>query len=202
MQPFVRLTSTAVALMEDNIDTDVIFPARFLLLLGRAGMGKHLFADRRVTPEGLRRETFVLNGEGAEGVQILIAGASFGCGSSREQAVWALADYGLRCVIAPSFGEIFNENCFRNGVLPLSWPAPTVTALAAEAQAGASFSVDLERENLTVGSGLSLPFVVQSDRRQTLLSGLDETDMILQRDGSSIRAFEQHHRSQQPWLFQ
>ncbi len=202
MQPFVRLTSTAVALMEDNIDTDVIFPARFLLLLGRAGMGQHLFADRRFTPDGLRREDFVLNRKGAAGAQILIAGASFGCGSSREQAVWALADHGFRCVIAPSFGEIFSENCFRNSVLPLSWPAVTVAALAREAQAGSGFSVDLESNILTAGDAITLDIQVPPDKRAALLSGLDETETILQRDGARIRAFEQRHRSQQPWLFE
>lgn len=150
MEPFVRLDAVAAPLAGDNVDTDIIFPARFLLLMEREGLGRYAFHDRRFDGADRERPDFVLNRPPFRDAGILIAGANFGCGSSREQAVWALRGFGIRCVIAPGFGEIFLGNCYKNGVLPIVLAAETVAALALVASAGSRFVVDLVAMTLSV----------------------------------------------------
>lgn len=186
MQPFTRVTGTAFSLDEDNVDTDVIYPARFLTITARDGLGAYAFADRTVRPSGQ---------------PVLVAGANFGCGSSREQAVWALMGAGVRCVIAPGFGEIFHGNCLRNGVLPVVLPGEQAAELHIAAQAGLPFSVDLLECSIQVGHASPIAFALPEPQRQALLNGWDETEAILARDGDAISAFEARQRASQPWLW-
>ena len=181
-----------------DVDTDVIFPARFLLLLDKAGLGKHLFHERRYR-EG-RTTDFVLNSPPFDKARILVAGKNFGSGSSREQAVWALADFGIRCVIAPSFGEIFYNNCFKNGVLAIVLAGdPHERIMSAAATAG-SIAVDLETQQVSLSNGASLPFDIDPYHRRALLLGLDEIGAILADDASKIDAFEALQRDTFPWV--
>jgi 3-isopropylmalate/(R)-2-methylmalate dehydratase small subunit len=202
MQPFTRLSGTAAALLEENIDTDIIFPARFLLITDRHGLGRYAFHDRRFDTQGEEVASFVMNQMPWRDAPILIAGANFGSGSSREQAVWALLGQGIRCVVAESFGEIFYGNCFRNGVLPIVLSLATIAALAAAAQSGQPFIIDLEMQTIRVGDAPPLAFEIAAQHRLALLNGWDETDMILNARGDAIAAFEERHRRIQPWLFE
>ncbi len=202
MQPFTHLSGTATALPEENVDTDIIFPARFLLITDRHGLGRYAFHDRRFAPDGTEIASFVLNQAPWRDAPILIAGANFGSGSSREQAVWALLGQGIRCVVAPSFGEIFHGNCFRNGVLPIVLDPPTIAALSAAAQDGQRFVIDLETQTIRVGDAPPLSFEIAAQHRLALINGWDETDMILNARGEDIAAFEVRHQRIQPWLFE
>lgn len=186
MQPFTRITGQAFSLDEDNIDTDVIYPARFLTITAREGLGVYAFADRELQ---------------LGGAAVLVAGANFGCGSSREQAVWALLGAGVRCVIAPGFGEIFAGNCLRNGMLPVVLDQNIVAGLHRRAQAGDVFTVDLHDCTLQAGDAPPLTFAIAEPQRQALLNGWDETAAILARDSEAISAFEQRQRQTQPWLW-
>jgi 3-isopropylmalate/(R)-2-methylmalate dehydratase small subunit len=200
MERFTRLTGIAAPLPETHVDTDVIFPARFLLLPDKKGLGEQLFNERRTnrTADGPR---FVLDTPPWHEARILVAGAAFGTGSSREQAVWALADFGIRCVIAPSFGEIFYANCFKNGVLPIVLePEPHARAIA-EAQAAAPMTIDLEACAIRLGNGATIGFQVEPDRRRALLLGLDEIGAVLVDDAADIAAFEERQRASKPWLY-
>ena len=200
MTPFTRLVSLAVPMAEANIDTDIIVPARFLLITDKAGLARAAFHDRRFDPDGNPRREFVLNDLRYSGAQILIGGANFGCGSSREQAVWALAELGFRCVIAPSFGEIFAANCDRNGVLTVVLDAAIVASLMAGASALRPLAVDLGA--CTIGTGGDLiPFTIDAGRRHALLEGLDEPAMILATHHAAIAAFECGQCKTQPWLW-
>lgn len=201
MTPFTTLQSVAAPLIEDNVDTDVIFPARFLLLLDKAGLGRHAFHDRRFTPEGAERDGFVLNQSAYRGARILLAGANFGSGSSREQAVWCLADFGIACVIAPSFGDIFAANCLNNGVLPIRLPKAVIAVLAQDAEAGRAMTVDLDAQGIDSPSTGAVHFDIAADARTALLQGWDVTRRILQTEMPAIEAFEGRHRAAQPWLF-
>ncbi|WP_380779792.1 3-isopropylmalate dehydratase small subunit [Sphingomonas sp. R86520] len=202
MQPFTHLSGTAAALPEENVDTDIIFPARFLLITDRHGLGRYAFHDRRFAPDGTEIASFVLNQAPWRAAPILIAGANFGSGSSREQAVWALLGQGIRCVVAPSFGEIFYGNCFRNGVLPIVLDPATIEALSAAAQEAGQFVIDLETQTIQVGDAPPLAFEIAAQHRLALLNGWDETDMILNARGDDIAAFEDRHQRIQPWLFE
>lgn len=186
MEPFCTLTGQAASLREDNIDTDVIFPARFLTITARDGLGAYAFCDRDIR---------------LQGTPVLVAGANFGCGSSREQAVWALMGTGVRCVIAASFGEIFAGNCIRNGMLPLTLDPAAIDRLHAAAEAGESFAIDLERCTVQAGNGPGYSFAIAEPQRQALLNGWDETAAILAKDGALIAAFEERQRHIQPWLY-
>ena len=201
LQPFTRIEGHAAALLEDNVDTDIIFPARFLLLTTRARLGKHAFHDRRYHADGSEIASFVLNREPFSQARVIVAGANFGSGSSREQAVWTLLDFGIRAVIASSFGEIFHANCMRNGVLPLTFDGEQCTKLATAAEAGAMFAIDLEAQQLTVAGMAPLAFALPPERREALLNGWDETDQIANRFGGRIAAFEAAQRQSQPWLY-
>lgn len=200
-QAFARITGPAAALPEENIDTDIIFPARFLLLTQREGLGQHAFHDRRYHADGSEVAEFELNRPSFRQAKVMVAGANFGSGSSREQAVWALHGFGIRVVIAPSLGEIFAGNCLRNGMLALTFDADTCGALIAAAQAGEAFTVDLETQCITVAGLVPITFTIPPERREALLNGWDETDQIANRFGADITAFEAAQRRVQPWLY-
>ena len=195
------LRSVAAALPDADIDTDIIFPARFLTLTQKAGLGAYAFYDQRFDAAGRERPDFVLHGTPWRGARILVAGANFGCGSSREQAPWALADLGLRCIIAPGFGDIFEANCLRNGMLPIRLPDPGHAELLADAFNGDELLVDLAALTITRGKGEVLAFVMPQAQRQALLAGLDEIDLLLQAEGQSITAFQAAQQQRLPWLY-
>ncbi|MEE2860044.1 MAG: 3-isopropylmalate dehydratase small subunit [Paracoccus sp. (in: a-proteobacteria)] len=199
--PLTRLDSRAVHLPDDNIDTDIIFPARFLLETERAGLGRFAFHDRRFDASGAERADFPLNQPGFRDAQVIVAGAGFGCGSSREHAVWALVDAGIRLVIAPSFGDIFAGNAAKNGLLALTLPPPTCAALAEDAAAGAPFALDIPALTLTVAGRHICDLPLSKAQQEALLNGWDEIDVVLNRDLPDIRAFEAEHARRQPWLF-
>lgn len=199
MTPFTVMAGRAAVFTEDNVDTDVIFPARFLLLMEKRSLGRYLFHDRRQSA-AQRGETFALDRPECANAAILIAGANFGCGSSREQAVWALAGAGFRCIIAPGFGDIFSANCFKNGLLPLTFPASVVADMAAAATAGRRFTVDLTASLVRVEGLTDLPIAIPADRREALLAGRDDIDAILLHQ-PSIAAYERSASTVQPWLF-
>jgi 3-isopropylmalate/(R)-2-methylmalate dehydratase small subunit len=198
MKNFVSLTSVAAPLPDVDIDTDVIFPARFLLLLDRHGLGRHLFHERRARASA--GEPFILSRAPFDKAEILVAGRNFGCGSSREQAVWALADFGIRCVIAPSFGEIFYGNCFRNGVLPIMLADPAHRDVMTAAATGAPLTVDLEAQIIRLSDEHLIAFQIDPHRRQALMLGLDQIGAILAHDAADIAVFEARQRAQAPWL--
>ncbi len=202
MEKFKALKAIAASLPLMNVDTDMIIPARFLKTIKRTGLGKSAFYVLRYDENGAKRPDFVLNNEIYRRAKILIAGANFGCGSSREHAPWSLADLGLRCVIAPSFGDIFYNNSFKNGILCIVLPQDQVDRLAALASsgntAGGEFSVDLERQVITGPDGSVTPFSVDGTRRTNLLEGRDDIGLTLQHAGK-ITAFEEKQRREQPW---
>ncbi len=187
------MTGRAAVLLEDNVDTDIIFPARFLLITARDGLGVYAFHDRAGEPALARvRERAAV---------VLVAGANFGCGSSREQAVWALRDCGIRVVVAPSFGEIFASNCLRNGLLPVTLAVDAVQALADRATDGAQVTVDLVARAITTADDAPIAFDVPAAARLALINGWDETDLILAGHGAAIAAFEARQQRLQPWLY-
>ncbi|GAM05439.1 3-isopropylmalate dehydratase small subunit [Novosphingobium sp. MBES04] len=199
MKPFESLTSPVLLLRENRIDTDIIYPARFLLIMQREGLGQHFCADRRVDFEGNAIANPIDEAK-ERGAGILIAGREFGCGSSREQAVWTIKDFGITCVIAESFGEIFQANCLRNGVLPIVLDPATVEELAAFGKEG-ELSVDLVARTITAGEKV-LDFEISDNARERLLKGWDETGMIQSRWGTAISTFEEGQRAAQPWLYE
>lgn len=199
MTPFTSLTSVAAVLEEDDVDTDIIFPARFLLMPNKSGLGRHAFHERRNRPAPA--EPFILDRPPFDQAQILIASRNFGTGSSREQAVWALADFGIRCVIAASFGEIFHANCFKNGVLPILRSSEDLTPLQAAGKRGLPITVDLLAQTISSPDGLHQTFDIDGYRRESLLQGLDEIGSILARDIDEVAAFERRQRQTAPWLY-
>ncbi len=202
MDRFAQLRGPAAPLMRDNIDTDAIIPSREMKRVSKSGLSDGLFANWRYADLATRRENpdFVLNQEAWRGAQILLAGANFGCGSSREHAVWALHEYGVRCIVAPSFGAIFQSNCVRNGILPVVLPEDQVLALAARAEAepGALLDLDLQEQTLTAPGGPPLAFAIPEGDREMLLEGLDMIGVTLKRQGQ-IDAFEAAYRQVRPW---
>ncbi|HTK33731.1 MAG TPA: 3-isopropylmalate dehydratase small subunit [Caulobacteraceae bacterium] len=199
MEPFDRLEGRAAPLPLANIDTDQIIPAQFLKTVERKGLGKGLFYGLRFDGEGRPRPEFVLNQPAYKGASLLITGDNFGCGSSREHAPWALMDFGVRCVIAPSFADIFFGNAVNNGLLLIVMPEAEVEALSAEARGGNHvFSVDLEAQTVTAPSGTVFRFEIDPDRKHKLLNGLDPIGESLQHVGE-IDAYEAARRLQQPW---
>ncbi|MBX7197794.1 MAG: 3-isopropylmalate dehydratase small subunit [Rhodospirillaceae bacterium] len=202
MEKFLSLTAVAVPLPMINVDTDIIIPARALKTTARDGLGTLAFHALRFDGEGNAREVCVFNQARYRGAGILIAGANFGCGSSREHAAWALRDMGVRCVIAPSFADIFASNCVKNGLLCVTLPQATVDALARLAAegntAGGLFTVDLERQCITTPDGGVVPFAVDAAKRGKLMAGLDDIGATLARAGE-IEAFEQRRGRAEPW---
>lgn len=200
--PFTRVTGCAAALPEDNVDTDIIFPARFLLLTQKKGLGAHAFHDRRFNPDGSEIAAFVLNRAPFREAKFLVGGDNFGSGSSREQAVWAIADFGIRVVVATSFGEIFHSNSLRNGVLPIAVGKAIAAQLHQAAEAGCSFVADLESMTLSVEGLAPVAFTLPAERRQALLMGWDETDILLETHAAAIARFEAAQAESQPWLYE
>ena len=201
MRAFTTLTGVAAPLPMANVDTDKILPARFLKTIKRSGLGVNLFDTLRYHPDGTEREDFVLNQPAYRSAEILITHENFGCGSSREHAPWALLDFGIRCVIAPDFADIFHGNCFKNGILPVSLPRAVCDLLIEDARLGgnARLSVDLQREVVVRPNGEEVAFSIDPLRRHMLLEGLDEIGQTLQH-GRSIDAFEAGRRQAQAWL--
>lgn len=201
MNPLIHIRSRAAHFPETNIDTDIIFPARYLLRTEREGLGECAFRDRRFTEDGTEIADFPMNRDGWRDAQVIVGGPGFGCGSSREHAVWALVDYGIRVVIAPDFGDIFAGNALKNGLLVRKLPKDVCDMLGEKAEAGAIFEVDIAAQTLTVDGKKICDLGLTHDVQQAFLNGWDETDTILNRDGDFIDAFEARHRQAQPWLF-
>ncbi len=203
MQPFTTLTGIAAPLPILNVDTDMIIPKQFLKTIERTGLGKNLFFEMRYDVAGNVVTDFVLHQPAYKAAQILVTGANFGCGSSREHAPWALLDYGIRCVIAPSFADIFFNNCFKNGILPIVLPEDVVKNLIQQVQdkPGAALTIDLPNQTITDTKGQSIAFTVDSFRKHCLLGGLDDIGLTLQHK-TSINQFEQRDQAQKPWLWQ
>ncbi|HLI35383.1 MAG TPA: 3-isopropylmalate dehydratase small subunit [Terriglobia bacterium] len=197
MKPFIRHTGLAVPLDRVNVDTDQIIPKQFLKVLTREGLGRVLFYDWRYSEGEKPNPDFVLNQPRYHGASILLARANFGCGSSREHAPWALLDYGIRALIAPSFADIFRNNCFKNGMLPVTLPEEQVDELfcRAERAPGYQITVDLENQIVTDGSDLKLTFEIDPFRRECLLKGLDDIGLTL-RVEDAIAAYEKVHQPQ------
>ena len=200
MEPFTRVSAVAAPLDLPNVDTDRIIPARFLRKPRDVGYGQFCFHDMRLRPDGTEDPTFVLNRSAYRDARILVAAENFGCGSSREGAVWALAGRGMRAVIAPTFGDIFHENCLRNGLLPVRLPAATVEALrrALHEAPGATVTIDLPAQTVAGPDGTSHRFDIDPFRKQALLEGLDEVGLTLRR-ATEIDAFETRHAAEWPW---
>jgi 3-isopropylmalate/(R)-2-methylmalate dehydratase small subunit len=201
MDKFTTLTAPAAPLPLANVDTDKIIPARFLKTIKRSGLGVHLFDTLRYDREGKERPDFVLNQEPYRGAQILIAHENFGCGSSREHAPWALLDFGIRCVIAPDFADIFHNNCFKNGILPVRLPRAVCDQLMEDAKMGgnARLTVDLARQVVVRPSGEEIPFQIDPFRKHLLLNGLDDIGQTMQH-APKIDAYEQARNRDQAWL--
>ena len=192
MEKFTRLTAAAAPLPLANVDTDMIIPARFMKALSRSGLGRHAFQELRYTSDGTERATFILNAAPCRNAQILIADRNFGCGSSREHAVWALADFGIRCIIAPSFGDIFSNNARKNGLLLIRL-SDAICERLREAVALAQFApmtVDLVEQRITLASGESIAFDVDPHDRRTLIEGLDDIARTMRHE-AAIARFEQ-----------
>ncbi|MDP9126888.1 MAG: 3-isopropylmalate dehydratase small subunit [Pseudomonadota bacterium] len=199
MEKFTKLSGVAAPLPLTNVDTDAIIPKQFLKTIKRTGLGQYLFNDLRFTQDGQEIGDFVLNRPPFRASRILIAGANFGCGSSREHAPWALSDFGIRCVIAPSFADIFHNNCFKNGILPVMLPQDQVDQLMGLAQKGASLTVDLEQQVVTAYPlNIHFSFKIDPFRRDCLLNGLDDIGLTEQH-GADIDTYEARQRDESPW---
>lgn len=201
MDKFTTLTAVAAPMPMVNVDTDMIIPARFLKTIKRTGLGKSLFYTLRFDADGNERPDFVLNKPAYKKAEVLIAGNNFGCGSSREHAPWALQDYGIRCVIAPDFADIFYNNSFKNGILLIKLPEEQVAKLneAAERGANATVTVDLEAQEITSPDGEVIKFEVDAFKKHCLLNGLDDIGLTMQKD-DKISAHEEKLKATQPWL--
>lgn len=199
MQAITTLAGTAAPLLVANVDTDVIVRIERLAGVARADLGRYAFEALRYRADGSDDPAFVLNQPLFRGAPILLAGANFGCGSSREAAVWALMGLGIRCVIAPSFGDIFYGNCVQNGVLPIMLDETKMRVIADAAQAGHTVAVDLVQQRVSA-DGVELPFTIDKLRREQLLAGLDAIDLAL-RDQPAIQAWQQADRERRPWAW-
>ncbi len=201
MQAFTTLTAVAAPLPLANVDTDKIIPARFLKTIKRTGLGVHLFDTLRYDAGGAERPDFVLNAEPYRHAEVLIAHENFGCGSSREHAPWALLDFGIRCVIAPGFADIFHTNCFKNGILPIALPREVCDRLMEDARMGgnARLTIDLARQVVVRPNGEEIPFAVDALRKHLLLNGLDDIAQTMQR-GPAIDAYEARLRTEASWM--
>ena len=211
MKEFTQMSGLAIPLMRSNVDTDAIIPKQFLKSIKRSGFGVNLFDEWRYLDAGFPGQDsstrqpnpdFVLNKARYKNAQVLIAGENFGCGSSREHAVWALDDYGFRCVIAPGFADIFHNNSFKSGLLPIVLDKAIVESLAAECEAaeGYQLAIDLNAQTVTTPSGQVYPFEVDSFRKHCLLNGFDDIELTLQQR-FRIEEYEETRRKSAPWLF-
>ncbi|HMB16014.1 MAG TPA: 3-isopropylmalate dehydratase small subunit [Pelovirga sp.] len=211
MKPFTTFTGIVAPLDRSNIDTDAIIPKQFLKSIKRTGFGPFLFDEWRYLDHGEPdmdcnkrpvNPDFVLNQPRYSGAQVLLTRANFGCGSSREHAPWALLDYGFRVIIAPSYADIFYNNCFKNGILPIVLPGSTVDLLFREVETtpGYQLTIDLEEQKITTPAGTNYSFDIDPFRKHGLLGGLDDIALTLEK-AAAIKTFEERHRQQSPWLF-
>jgi 3-isopropylmalate/(R)-2-methylmalate dehydratase small subunit len=201
MDKFTKLTGIAAPMPLINVDTDMIIPKQFLKTIKRSGLGVNLFDEMRYDDDGNEIPDFVLNKPAYRNAEILVAGDNFGCGSSREHAPWALLDFGIRCVIAPSFADIFFNNCFKNGILPIVLPQDEVDKLMDDANRGANATVTVDLENQTISGpdGGTISFEVDAFRKHCLLNGLDDIGLTLEK-AASIEAFETKAAHDRPWV--
>ena len=201
MEKFETLNGVAAPLNIVNIDTDMIIPKQFLKTIKRTGLGKSLFYEMRFTQDGKEQPEFVLNKQAYRKAQILVAGDNFGCGSSREHAPWALLDFGIRCVISTSFADIFYNNCFKNGILPIVVSPENLKKLLDDADRGsnATLSIDLPKQEIRGPDGGTVKFDIDPFRKHCLLNGLDDIALSLEKV-TSIDAFEKKQAAAQPWL--
>ena len=202
MDAFTTLRGVAAPLAMINVDTDMIIPKQFLKTIHRTGLGKNLFDEMRYDDDGAEKPDFVLNRAAYREAVILVAGDNFGCGSSREHAPWALLDFGIRCVIAPSFADIFYNNCFKNGILPIVLPQAQVDLLMDDAGRGANatVAVDLDAQQITGPDGGVVAFDIDPFRKHCLLNGLDDIGLTLEK-AAAVDSFEAGQRKTQPWLY-
>jgi 3-isopropylmalate/(R)-2-methylmalate dehydratase small subunit len=200
MDKFTTLTGVAAPLPMINVDTDAIIPKQFLKTIKRTGLGKYLLYELRYDEEGREKPGFVLNKPAYRKAQILVTGENFGCGSSREHAPWALLDYGIRCVIAPSFADIFYNNCFQNGILPITLPQADVDKLMDDANRGANatITVDLEKQEIRGPDGGTIKFEIDPFRKRCLLEGLDSIGLTLEHE-KAIGEYEARAQLARPW---
>ena len=200
MDKFTQLRGTAAPLDMINVDTDMIIPKQYLKTIKRTGLGKHLFAEMRYDDSGAEKPDFVLNKPQYRGAQVLVADDNFGCGSSRDHAPWALLDFGIRCVISTSFADIFYNNCFKNGILPIKVTKQQLRELMDDAAKGSNAVLEIDLESQTIGrpNGESVAFEIDPHRKHCLLNGLDDIGLTLQRE-SGISEFEEKRKLSQPW---
>ncbi|SHH26244.1 3-isopropylmalate/(R)-2-methylmalate dehydratase small subunit [Cognatiyoonia sediminum] len=201
MEKFEKLSGIAAPMPLVNIDTDMIIPKQFLKTIKRSGLGVNLFDEMRYDREGNEIADFVLNKQQYREAEILVAGDNFGCGSSREHAPWAIKDFGIRCVISTSFADIFYNNCFKNGILPIVLPQEQVDVLMADADKGANarIEVDLEAQTVTASDGTAFSFEVDSFKKHCLLNGFDDIGLTMEKSGS-IASFEAEAAAARPWV--
>jgi 3-isopropylmalate/(R)-2-methylmalate dehydratase small subunit len=200
MDKFTTLTGVAAPMPLVNIDTDMIIPKQFLKTIQRSGLGKNLFDEMRYTQDGAENADFVLNQPAYRKAEIIVAGDNFGCGSSREHAPWALLDFGIRCVIATSFADIFYNNCFKNGILPVVLPQEAVDHLMDDARKGANarLTVDLDSQTVTASDGTSFHFEVDAFKKHCLINGLDDIGLTMEK-AAAIDTFEAKNATLRPW---
>ena len=199
MTPFGLHQGLAAPLPLLNVDTDMIIPKQFLKTIKRSGLGKNLFDEMRYDGTGHPKPDFVLNRTPWTTASILVAGANFGCGSSREHAPWALLDFGIRCVIAPSFADIFFNNCFKNGILPLVLPQDKVDLLMTDAKAGQTLTIDLPAQTILRPDGSVIAFEIDAFRKRCLVEGLDDIGLTLVHE-AAITAYEEKLKAERPWV--
>jgi 3-isopropylmalate/(R)-2-methylmalate dehydratase small subunit len=200
MEKFTTLTGIAAPMPLVNIDTDMIIPKQFLKTIQRSGLGKNLFDEMRYTQDGAEIADFVLNQPAYRKSQIIVAGDNFGCGSSREHAPWALLDFGIRCVVSTSFADIFFNNCFKNGILPVVLPQEAVDHLMEDARKGenARVTVDLATQTVTASDGKTFTFEVDAFKKHCLMNGLDDIGLTMEK-AASIDAYEAKNTTLRPW---
>ena len=201
MEKFDKLSGIAAPMPLVNIDTDMIIPKQFLKTIKRSGLGKNLFDEMRYKDDGSENPEFVLNQDQYRNASILVAGDNFGCGSSREHAPWAILDFGIRCVISTGFADIFYNNCFKNGILPIKLPQEDVDKLMDDAERGANatVTVDLEKQEISGPDGGTITFDLDPFRKQCLMEGLDDVGLTLKKE-TKITDFETSQKAQRPWL--
>lgn len=201
MEKFKNITAVAAPLPEVNVDTDKIIPKQYLKTIERTGLGRGLFSELRYNDDGTENEDFVLNKSQYRNAKILVAGDNFGCGSSREHAPWALLDYGIKVVISTSFADIFYNNCFKNGMLPIVLDEKEVSLLMEETERGsnATLTVDLESQEITTSDGNKINFKIDKFLKHCLLNGLDDIALTLEKN-SEIGSYEDKIKSQRPWV--
>ena len=201
MQKFTVLTGVAAPMRTINVDTDMIIPKQYLKTIKRTGLGKGLFSEQRYKDDGSENPDFVLNKPSYRKAKILVAGDNFGCGSSREHAPWALGDFGIRCIISTSFGDIFYNNCFKNGILPIRVSQDELDKLFDDADRGANatMTIDLEKQEIRGPDGGSIKFEIDPFRKHCMLNGLDDIGLTMEK-GKSIDVFEAKEKAERPWL--